>query len=762
MQIEERGSTHVYRQIKMLTEEQLVQRESRCVHGQPAYCIAACPLKLDVKALLRAVAGGDLDGARKLYDRIAPFPGILSAGCGAPCEAACKLGELGDSVSIRDIERAVTRFGARRRGTMLRMKKKKTVALFGSGRFALFLAGELHKKAYPLTVFCAEADAAAFLNAAADGVPADLREIDLRLLLEMDIRFVFQSALDRAQLDAQRAAYDLVCLSPACYRTLWPDGEADPALLYDPAHGVVAGLDGGVLDAAFAAKRAARTVDRLAQGLDPAGARGAEGAVETHLYTNTDDITRTARVPCDGAYDRDGASSEAKRCIQCECDECIRGCAYLRHYRKSPRVLTREIYNNVGIIMGDHMMNKPINACALCGQCTVTCPNGYDMAEICQLARKNMVATDKMPLAPHEFALLDMLFSNNEAFLCRPQPGFETCRYVFFPGCQAAAVAPGTVRAAYLDLCTRLSGGVGLILGCCGVIADWAGRDALYDQTRALLDRSLARLGDPIIIAGCPTCAKALAAHPGADVVGVWSLLCEIGLPEGTHAPERPLALHDACGARGDAATQAAIRMLAARLGCRIEETEYSGDRSPCCGYGGLAAYANREVAAEMTQSCLARSDAPYLTYCMACRDRFARAGRESRHILELIYGAAADEAPDISQKRDNRRALKRALLRELWQEEQTEMKLDFEVLYTDDARRMMDARMILTEDVAAVLQDMRETGEAIFDGESGLTIARKRIGNTTFWVKFTREGDAVYRVHSAYSHRMNVVRRQS
>ena len=202
--------------------------------------------------------------------------------------------------------------------------------------------------------------------------------------------------------------------------------------------------------------------------------------------------------------------------------------------------------------------------------------------------------------------------------------------------------------------------------------------------------------------------------------------------------------------------------MLAARLGCRIEETEYSGDRSPCCGYGGLAAYANREVAAEMTQSCLARSDAPYLTYCMACRDRFARAGRESRHILELIYGAAADEAPDISQKRDNRRALKRALLRELWQEEQTEMKLDFEVLYTDDARRMMDARMILTEDVAAVLQDMRETGEAIFDGESGLTIARKRIGNTTFWVKFTREGDAVYRVHSAYSHRMNVVRRQS
>lgn len=39
--------------------------------------------------------------------------------------------------------------------------------------------------------------------------------------------------------------------------------------------------------------------------------------------------------------------------------------------------------------------------------------------------------------------------------------------------------------------------------------------------------------------------------------------------------------------------------------------------------------------------------------------------------------------------------------------------------------------------------------------------IARSRLGNATFWVKFTREGDNSYLVHSAYSHRMNVVRRQ-
>ena len=39
--------------------------------------------------------------------------------------------------------------------------------------------------------------------------------------------------------------------------------------------------------------------------------------------------------------------------------------------------------------------------------------------------------------------------------------------------------------------------------------------------------------------------------------------------------------------------------------------------------------------------------------------------------------------------------------------------------------------------------------------------IARKRLGNATFWVKFTENGEQGYTVHGAYSHRMNVVRRE-
>ena len=86
----------------------------------------------------------------------------------------------------------------------------------------------------------------------------------------------------------------------------------------------------------------------------------------------------------------------------------------------------------------------------------VICPNGFDMSQVCKSARENMVSTDKMPLAPHEFALMDMLVSNSEAFLSRLQPGYETCRYVFFPGCQAGAIAPDVVMQAYEDLSNRV------------------------------------------------------------------------------------------------------------------------------------------------------------------------------------------------------------------------------------------------------------------------------------------------------------------
>ena len=759
-QIRERGSTHVYK-VNKISKEEMDEMTARCVYEQPPFCSAACPLKLDVRAFLKAAADGDFKKALQLYEKVAPFPLVLSSGCEAPCEGKCRLGEIGDTVSVRAVEAAVSRFGEQSRlGGVFRSKKRKTVAVLGADLFTLFLAGELEKKAYPITVFCGQTDCESYLRACAPFLSEKDFAPELKRLKGKDIQFEFNCRLDAALYEDKKARFDVLCASEAMTKALFPEAAVIPELMFCEEESLVCGSCAGVLDTAFGAKKAALTVDRLAQKLDPRNMRGSEGACGSKLYTDLSAAKALRRVPLgEEGYTKEQAVEEAGRCIACHCEECLKTCAYLKHYKKHPGLLSREIYNNTQIIMGDHPLNKAMNACALCGQCSVVCPNGFDMAQVCAAARRNMVSTDKMPLAPHEFALLDMLFSNGEAFLARPQPGYENCRYAFFPGCQAAAIAPATVKAAYLDLSERLEGGVALILGCCGAIADWAGRTEMEEQTRELLERELSRLGDPIVIAGCPSCAKELRSFCGCEVRGIWDVLLELGLPEGAHALERPAALHDSCGARGDEATQKAIRTLAAQLGCELVDTLCSGDRSPCCGYGGLTAYANREVAGEMTEKCLERSDAPYISYCMACRDRFARQGRESRHILELCYGTDAGAPPDISEKRKNRLSLKNELLQEVWLEEAMEKKLDYSLAFTGEARALMDDRMILVEDVIAVLEDFRASGEAIED-EDGLLVARRRVGNATFWVKFSREEDG-YLVHRAWSHRMRVEKRE-
>ena len=749
-------STRDYHQKQLFTKPELEARESLCVHEQPPFCLASCPLKLDGREFLRLVSEGKLTEARAMLERITVFPEILACGCEAPCGKACRLSEIGESIDFPAVERAVMRLGAKRSGQgLLKFKKKKTAAVFGSSLFTLLAAGELAGKSYPTTFYVEEESPLALIRRCAPFLPEETLEREAERLKKMDLKMVFSCGDPAAVFQEKRGDYDLVC--GAAYLA---EEAPDPVTL--------AGQDGvlypsreetaePVLHAFYDARRACVSADRLAQGLDPATLRGEEGPVESRLYTNLSEVLPSCRIKEEEGYTKEQAMEEASRCIQCSCTECLKGCAYLRHYDKFPRILTREIYNNTGIIMGDHMMNKPMNSCSLCGQCTVTCPNGYDMGEICRLARENMVDTGKMSLAVHEFALQDMLFSNSEAFLARAQEGKDSCRYAFFPGCQAGAIAPEAVYRAYKDLSARLAGGVALMLGCCGAIAAWAGRREMHQEQKEFLEQEWERLGKPVIITACPTCRKTLAEDLSCETVGIWEILLEIGLPEGAVVRPQTTVMRDSCGARGDHETQKKVRELAEKLGCSLVETKWSKDLTECCGYGGLVSYSNREMASEMARDCLKENqELPYVTYCMACRDRLAREGASSMHLLELVYDAPAGDPPGISEKRKNRLLLKERVLREFWKEDLMEEKRDFRLTITQEARELMEDRMILDTDVLQVMQAYRESGEAVIDGESGLLVTRHRIGNVTFWVRFTEEEDG-YTVKRVYSHRMTI-----
>ena len=89
----------------------------------------------------------------------------------------------------------------------------------------------------------------------------------------------------------------MVCASEEVAKKLAPEETADAEIMLREQAGIVSGPVRSVMDAAFAAKRAALTVDLLVQNLSPHSNRGSEGAVTTRLYTNMDGMKGSKRFP---------------------------------------------------------------------------------------------------------------------------------------------------------------------------------------------------------------------------------------------------------------------------------------------------------------------------------------------------------------------------------------------------------------------------------------------------------------------------------
>lgn len=727
-----------YRMKQAFGQEELHQREAVCTREEPPGCQAACPLHLDMRAVCGHEARGDFKKAAAVIRQTTPFLYLLARTCSAPCQKACTLSRLGEGVRVRDLELACALYGGPAGGSrFLIPRKNKKVLVAGDGIFALACCRELGKKGYEVHwhTACASFQAPLLeLGLSPEEAAADLSEFStLRITREAAEKFSGET------LEDWSCRADAFCVSPELvFGRLPENGFTGPA-----------GRETVWILAA--ARYAAMQADRYLQGASPEGLEEPK-VYESRLHVTLDGITGSRAVTGQGALTREMAAEEAARCIQCQCLECVKGCVYLQEFKRNPRGAIREIYNNLSIVMGNHMANGLINACDECGQCKAACPEGFDYPDVCRIARRTMVETGKMPPSAHEFALLDQEFSNGEAFLARPQPRYETCRYLFFPGCQAAAVSPRTVEITYRRLREELEGGTGLLLGCCGAISRWAAREELLQEALEKIRAAWESMGRPEILCACPTCLKNLRELTSLPARGVWEVLLELGTEPVT---DQRVSIHDACGAREDGEIRAQIRRFAEALGCRVEEMPFAGELSPCCGYGGLVRYANPKMAEKKAAFASGRSEHRILTYCMACRDQFQRAGKDSIHILELACQVEPGPVPDLSLRRANRLKLKEKLQRELWKEE-GRMEEMLPVIYMEGAREEMDQRMILESDVNAVLKAYESSGEAVEDPEKGWLAASLRLGNVTFWVKFT-DTEGCYRVYGAYSHRMTV-----
>jgi NADPH-dependent glutamate synthase beta subunit-like oxidoreductase len=808
-----------------MEKSELQDWENKCIQEEPPQCTAGCPIHVDARLFVRQVGREEWDDAFKTLSKTMPFPKIVGRICDHPCEPVCKRGEAGEPISIGALERACIETTREKvKGVML-SRKKLRVAVIGSGLSSLTVAWDLLRKGYQLTIFEPGGRLGGTLWEYPETIlPPHVITEELSLLESLGAVITLSAEVGRdgfiagihGDFDAVYVGLDAPGVNlHALDRDEQGGVRVEPLTLATSLKGLFAGGECrkagrlSPISEVFEGRRAATSIDRYAMNVSMESGRDQEGPFATRLYTNIDGIEPLPRIapgdPLRG-YSAAEAVREAKRCIQCECMECVKACLYLERYKGYPKKYARQVFNNEKVIFGAaRTKNQFVNSCSTCGLCETVCPNDFFMGDLCLQARRTMVEKNFMPSSFHEFALRDMAHSSGERFeLSRHEPGQEKCTWLYFPSCQLCATSPGEVLSSYRFLRERLSGGVGIMLRCCGAPAYWAGRDDLFRESLEAVRSEWERLGMPRVITACSTCRTLFMEHiPEMETVTLWKVLEETGLPDVGASPSfgggrRTIAVVDPCITRHDRETQGSVRRIAQSLGFAIEELPLSGDKPECCGYGGLMynadpelardvmAHRTKKVGSDSPQAFLPPpgwfrtrmmensdtayyrtvvSDHDYLVYCAMCRDNLAAAGKRTAHLIELLFPNVDYADPACrgwiswSERRRNRALVKGAILAELGEKGGTSME-DYEKIVldmTEEVRRRIDERRILEDDIRKVISHAEESGKRLQNAGTSHFLAYLQSENVTFWAEYS-PSDNRFIVHNAYCHRMKIV----
>ena len=779
-----------------MDQKRLLRLEEQCIQNQPPACDAACPVHVAARALLAAACRGDWTEARRAFTQAVPFPHVIARCCDAPCQTACVREQAGGAIRIRDLERVAMEYGETPAATTARREKPGRVAVVGAGLSGLTAAYELARKGYSVVVFEAQDAAGGRARELGEDVlsEADL-EADVARATEVGAQLV---PFTSVALTRPRGENALAALAPdvdAVYLAMGApeadvgaalgyglDGEGriavDPVTLATNKPGTYCG--GSILrpsepwspiSSIADGRRAALSIDRQLQRVSLGASRGDRGGYATGLIVNLKHVVSVppaAAADPAGGYSRHEAIAEAGRCLQCECLECVKACSYLEKYGGHPGQYARRIYNNLTVTQGrgSRSANKMIDSCSRCRLCYEVCPVDLDMAEVIGDARREMVRQGRMPASAFDFAVQDLRLAVGESSaLARHAPGAAASEAVFFPGCQLAASDPAQVERAYSYLRERYSPATGLLLYCCGAPADWAGQGAVFDDTLAGLRARLESLGSPRVILACPTCETVFAARlPEFETVSLWEVLRDAGLPDGAagSGAGRRVAVHDACTARYQDDVQRAVRDVVTACGYEIDELEMSGERTECCGFGGLMLYANPEMGDLVVDRRIAEGDADYVAYCAMCRDQFAARGKRSLHVLDLVFGEAYEtraerRGPVLTQRSEQRVALKARLLADVWGEGPAGgASWRDDLVLAPEVEDLLEQRYIRPEEVREVIVRAQETEDRFIEPATGHLLAARPIGAVTYWVEYAPHGDR-FVVYGAYSHRMEI-----
>jgi hypothetical protein len=75
----------------------------------------------------------------------------------------------------------------------------------------------------------------------------------------------------------------------------------------------------------------------------------------------------------------------------------------------------------------------------------------------------------------------------------------------------------------------------------------------------------------------------------------------------------------------------------------------------------------------------------------------------------------------------------------------------------SDEIKKCLDERHILEDEIKQVIYHAETEGNKLYQPEANCYLAKLKIGNATFYAKYSVEGDS-YLVQSAYAHKSEIL----
>lgn len=206
---------------------------------------------------------------------------------------------------------------------------------------------------------------------------------------------------------------------------------------------------------------------------------------------------------------------------------------------------------------------------------------------------------------------------------------------IFWPGCALMKLDPSILQKT-LEVLRREESEIQLAAGCCGQPTKYLVPEK-WDSRRNQLATLLKKKGIRRIYTACPNCTIQMGELPGVEIIPIWTpLLRNLQKEDLAQNPGR-FVWHSPCPIRNDAEQLEALRCLRELSGCDCTQP----NTIRCCGNVHMLRSRNPAQSAAIRRRRLSELDEnrTILSCCEGCLDAFRSEGRDTCHMLELLFG---------------------------------------------------------------------------------------------------------------------------